>query len=168
MKKRHIVLAIIAVTFALLLVTGCSASGAAVHDGDTVQVNYTGKLVDGTVFDTSVGLEPLEFTIGSGQVIPGFEKAIIGMKVGEKKTFTVVSDEAYGPRFENLTTEISRDKIPSGIVPKVGLQLQATQANGDVVLITIIKVTDTMVTIDGNHPLAGKDLTFEIELLKIL
>ena len=168
MKKQHIVLAIIVVTLASLLVAGCSASGSEVHDGDTVQVNYTGKLADGMVFDTSVGLEPLEFTIGSGQVIPGFEKAIIGMKVGEKKTFTVLSGEAYGPRFENLTAEISRDKIPSGIQPKVGLQLQATQSNGEVVLITIIKVTDTTVTIDGNHPLAGKDLTFEIELLKIL
>ncbi len=145
--------------------TGCS--GVA-KDGDIVQVQYTGKLADGTVFDSSVGGDPLEFTLGKGQMIPGFEKAVRGMKAGEKKTFTIPAAEAYGQRKDNLTSEVSRDKLPSGMAPTVGQQLQTKLADGTVITVVITKVTETTVTIDANHPLAGKDLTFEIELLKII
>jgi len=136
--------------------------------GDTVQVNYIGTLTDGTVFDTSAGREPLEFTIGAGLVVPGFDEAIKGMKVGEKKTITIPSDEAYGPRFEDMLVEISRDKLPEGRTPEVGQQLLAVQSDGRQAIVTITSVSDNVVVVDTNHPLAGKDLTFEIELVKIL
>ena len=136
-------------------------------NGNIVQVNYTGKLADGTVFDTSVGLKPLEFTLGAGQMIPGFEKAVLGMKIGEKKTVTIPAKDAYGPRRNDLIQEIGREKLPSGLTPEVGLQLQVKRADGGISIVTITNVSDTTVMIDANHPLAGKDLTFEIELVKI-
>ena len=136
-------------------------------NGNIVQVNYTGKLADGTVFDTSVGLKPLEFTLGAGQMIPGFEKAVLGMKIGEKKTVTIPAKDAYGPRRNDLIQEIGQEKLPSGLIPKVGLQLQMKRADGGISIVTITNVSDANVTIDANHPLAGKDLTFEIELVKI-
>ena len=150
--------------------SGCNLlPGAAVaKTGDTVQVNYTGKLADGTVFDSSAGREPYEFTLDAGQAIPGFDKAILGMKVGEKKTVTIPSDEAYGPHLDNLVIEVSRDRLPSGKTPEVGMQLVMALPNGNKIPVTITKVTDnTSVTLDANHPLVGKDLTFDIELVKI-
>jgi peptidylprolyl isomerase len=148
------------------MMTGCGAAQA--KNGDTVQVNYTGKLADGTVFDSSVGREPLEFTLGAGQMIPGFEKAVFGMKVGEKKTVTIPVDEAYGPHRDDLVIEVPRDKLPAGLTPEVGQQLGVKQADGSTAVVTITNVSDNnTVTIDANHPLAGKDLTFEIELVKI-
>ena len=162
-KNSYIVLAVILMIG--VMITGCSAAQA--ENGDTVQVNYTGKLADGTVFDSSVGREPLEFTLGAGQMIPGFEKAVLGMKVGEKKTVTIPVDEAYGPRRDDMIMEVPREKLPSDLTPEVGQQLQVTRQDGGISIVTITKVTDNTVTIDANHPLAGKDLTFEIELLKI-
>jgi len=168
LKNSHIVLAIILILGAILM-PGCNAGlGAAqAKNGNTVQVDYTGKLADGTVFDTSIGREPLEFTLGAGQMIPGFEKAVLGMKVGEKKTVTIPANEAYGPRRDDLVIEVGREKLPKDITPKVGLMLETTQPDGGKVRFTIISVSDNTVTMDANLSLAGKDLTFEIELVKI-
>jgi peptidylprolyl isomerase len=168
-KISYIVLILVLMTGVIL--TGCNTGpgAATAKDGDTVQVDYTGKLADGTVFDSSAGRQPLEFTLGAGNMIPGFEKAVLGMKVGEKKTITIPADEAYGPHRDDLIIEVPRGRLPGNLVPQVGLQLEARNPDGSSAIVTIIKVTDnTTVTLDGNHPLAGKDLTFEIELVKIL
>jgi peptidylprolyl isomerase len=162
-KTSHIVLAAI---LAAVMITGCSAAQA--KNGNTVQVHYTGKLADGTIFDSSVGREPLEFTLGAGQLIPGFEKAVLGMKVGEKKIVTIPADEAYGPHRDEQVVEIPREELPSDLTPQVGQQLVVTQQDGRQIIVVITEVSDKTVTIDANHPLAGKDLTFEIELVKIL
>ena len=135
--------------------------------GNTVKVHYTGRLDDDTQFDSSAGRDPLEFTLGTGQVIPGFEKAVLGMKVGEKKTVTIPAAEAYGPRYDELVAEIPRENLPSDMTPEVGQRLLLRQPDGETLMVTIINVSDTTVTVDGNHSLAGKDLTFEIELVKI-
>jgi len=135
--------------------------------GDTVKVHYTGTLEDGTVFDTSVEREPLEFTLGQGQLIPGFEQAVIGMKIGDLKTINIPADQAYGPYHDDLILVIERDQLPEDLAPEVGQQLQMTQADGEVVRVMISDVSEATVTIDANHPLAGKDLTFEIELIEI-
>ena len=164
MKKSCLVLVVILMIGVMM--TGCNAAQAG--NGDTVQVNYTGKLADGTVFDSSIGREPLEFTLGAGQVIPGFEEAVFGMKVGEKKTVTIPVDEAYGPYRDELVAEVSREKLPADLTPEVGQQLAVKRSDGATGIVTIISVSDNTVTIDANHPLAGKDLTFEIELVKIL
>jgi FKBP-type peptidyl-prolyl cis-trans isomerase 2 len=167
LKNSHIVLAVILMIGVMII--GCNAGhdAAQAKNDDTVQVDYTGKLGDGTVFDTSVGREPLEFTLGAGQMIPGFEKAVLGMKVGEKKTVTIPANEAYGPRSDDQIMEVPREKLPSGLTPKVGQQLGIRRQDGGTSITTITSVSDNTVTIDANHPLAGKDLTFEIELVKI-
>jgi peptidylprolyl isomerase len=144
----------------VLLATGCGPAVA--KTGDTVKVHYTLKLADGTVYDTSVGSEPLEFTLGQGKVIPGFEQAVIGMQVGETKTFTIPADQAYGQRSNDLIFDIKRDELSPDIIPEVGMMLQTSQG-----IITIIEVTETTVKIDANHPLAGQELTFDIELVEI-
>ncbi len=170
MKKNHIFITIL-VLFSAMLIAGCNVFNSApqAKTGDTVQVQYTGKLADGTVFDSSVGKDPLQFKLGSGQVIPGFDKAVTGMRVGEKKTVTIPATDAYGERRDDLVAEVSRSQLPSDMMPQVGMQLQSTAKDGSTMVVTITKVTDnTSVTIDANHPLAGKDLTFELELLKIL
>lgn len=136
--------------------------------GDTVKVHYTGTLADGTQFDSSAGKEPLEFTLGSGRVIAGFDEGVTGMKVGEKKTITIPADEAYGQYREDLTLKIGRSELPSDIEPAAGMQLQMTQANGAVITVKITEVTADTVTLDANHELAGKDLTFELELVEIV
>ena len=169
MKNRYIVLIVIFLLGAILM-SGCNLlPGAAVaKTGDTVQVNYTGKLADGIVFDSSEGREPYEFNLGAGQAIPGFDKAILGMKVGEKKTVTIPSDEAYGPHLDDMVVEVPREKLPSNIEPKVGQMLEATRPDGEKIGFIITNVSDNnTVTLDANHPLAGKDLTFDIELVKI-
>jgi len=160
-KKYYLVLASI-ILMVLILMTGCGGP-ALVKTGDTVIVQYTGKLADGTVFDTSVGGEPLEFTLGQGDVIAGFEQAVIGMKVGESKTFTIPADQAYGQRSDDLVFEIGRDELPASIDPEVGMQLQTSQG-----IVTITEVSETTVKLDANHPLAGQDLTFEIQLVEIV
>ena len=167
-KNSHIVLAVILLLGAILI-PGCKAGDAAqAENGDVVQVHYTGKLADGTVFDSSVGREPLEFTLGAGQMIPGFEQTVLGMKVGESKTVTIPANEAYGPRLDDLIAEVLRERLPSDLTPEVGQQLGMNQPDGGVTIVTITGVSDNTVTIDANHPLAGEDLTFEIELVKIL
>ena len=169
MKNNHIVVLVLLLVTALLI-PGCGAADDAskAKEGNTVQVNYTGKLADGTVFDSSVGRQPLEVVLGKGQVIPGFEKAILGMKVGENKTVTLSVNDAYGPVRSELIFEVPKENLPAGVTPQVGQQLQGSQADGSVMRATITKISDKTVTLDGNIPLAGKELTFDIELIKIL
>lgn len=134
--------------------------------GDTVVVHYTGTLSNGKVFDSSAGRNPLEFTLGSGQVIPGFERAIDGMQVGDEKTVTIPAGDAYGPRQSELTVTVDRDQFPAHLKPAVGQQLQMSR-NGQVFVVTVLEVTDDRVVLDANHPLAGADLTFKLELVDI-
>ena len=153
----------------ILLVTGCTGKeGLAVaKDGNTVKVHYTGKLDDDTIFDTSIEREPLEFTIGAGQMIPGFEEAVRGMQVGQMKTVTIPAEEAYGPYNEDMVLVVEREQLPPELHPAVGQQLQMQQQDGRVGVVLVTDVSETTITIDTNHPLAGKDLTFEIELVEI-
>lgn len=136
--------------------------------GDTVRVHYTGTLHDGTTFDTSEGREPLEFTVGGGQVIPGFDQAVAGMEPGDTKKVEIPSDEAYGPKREEMMLQVSPDQFPEGVDPEVGQQLQLSQPNGQNVVVRVTDVQDDAVTLDANHPLAGEDLTFEITLDEIV
>ena len=136
--------------------------------GDTVKVDYTGKLEDGTILDASASRGPLQFTIGGGQIIPGFDKAIIGMNVGDKKTINVPSDQAYGPHLEDKVLEVNQDQIPKDLNLEVGQQVQVPQKDGSRIFFVVTDVSETSVTLDGNHPLAGKDLVFDIQLVEIL
>ncbi len=135
--------------------------------GDTVRIHYTGTLNDGTTFDSSEGRDPLEFTVGTGQIIPGLEKAIPGMNVGEKKKVEVPCAEAYGEREPGAMQTVPRDQIPEEIEVKPGLQLQVQTPQGQVMSVTVAEVNESEVTLDANHPLAGRDLTFDIELVEI-
>jgi len=137
------------------------------QNGDTVKIHYTGTLEDGTVFDSSEGHDPLEFTLGSGQVIVGFEEAVTGMKSGDKKQVNVPAEKAYGQRNEEMVLQAPRDQVPSDIEPEVGQQLQMGGPNDETVIVRVTEVTDEHVTLDANPPLAGKDLTFDIELVAI-
>jgi peptidylprolyl isomerase len=150
----------------LLTASGCAPKQA--ETGDTVRVHYTGRLQNGEVFDTSAGDEPLEFTLGQGQMIRGFEQAVLGMQVGDNKTVTITVDEAYGPRRDDLILEVSRDELPDDLEPDVGMLLQSSQPDGSVIIFTITEVSDTTIKVDGNHPLAGLELTFDIELVEII
>jgi len=136
--------------------------------GDTVKVHYQGTLDDGAEFDSSAGREPLQFTVGSGQVIAGFDGATVGMAVGEKKTVNIPCADAYGPHDPDQVREIERNQIPDGVDLSAGGRLQASTPDGQQMLLTVVSATDAMVTLDANHPLAGKDLTFEIELVEIV
>ncbi len=140
-----------------------------VKDGDTVKVHYTGKLTeDGTVFDSSEDREPLEFTLGEGQLIPGFEEAVIGMEEGDDTTVEIASEDAYGERREDLELEVAKDDLPDEVDPQVGMQLQMQQQeDGRAIPVQITAVEDDYVKLDANHPLAGKDLTFDIELVEL-
>ncbi|EIE49479.1 peptidylprolyl isomerase [Salipiger aestuarii] len=138
-----------------------------VKTGDTVRIHYTGTLSDGTTFDSSTGRDPLEFTVGSGQIIPGLEKAIPGMAPGEKKTVEIAPEEAYGPVHAEGRQAVPRQEIPDDIPLDLGTQLQVQTPNGQTMNVTVAEVTETEVTLDANHPLAGKDLTFAIELVEI-
>jgi peptidylprolyl isomerase len=133
-----------------------------------VRVHYTGKTDDGVVFDSSREREPLEFTMGQGQLIPGFEKAVEGMKIGDSTTVRIPADQAYGEKHEDMVVDISRQQIPPDISPEVGMVLQMQQPNGMPLNVTVTQVTDDSVTLDANHPLAGQALTFEIELVEIV
>ncbi len=135
--------------------------------GDTVKVHYTGKLKDGTVFDTSQGRDPIEFKLGENQVIPGFEKAVEGMAVGQKTVASIPMDEAYGPRKDNLIVEVDAKSFPDDINPEVGQMLTMQQPDGSKVNVRVAELTDGRVKLDANHPLAGEDLTFEIEVVEV-
>jgi FKBP-type peptidyl-prolyl cis-trans isomerase 2 len=141
---------------------------AEAKDGDTVKVHYTGKFEDGTVFDSTDGRDPLEFTLGNGQLIAGFEKALIGMNPGESKTSNIPQDEAYGPRNEEMKQVVERNQLPPDLDPQVGMQLQVKTPEDQTLIVSIAEVSDTHVTLDANHPLAGKDLNFDIQLVEIV
>lgn len=135
--------------------------------GDTVKVHYKAKTQDETIFDSTT-LEPLKLTIGNNEVIPAFEEALIGMKLGESKTIFVSAEDAFGPYLNELVSKVERIKIPKNIELKVGGQLQIQQPDGSAILVTIKDLDDKTATLDANHPLAGKDISFDIELLEIL
>jgi len=136
--------------------------------GDTVRVHYSGFLDDGTIFDSSLEREPFEFTLGEGMVIPGFEDAVVGMDVGETKTVNIPSDKAYGPYRDELLVSVERSQVPPDIEPDVGLELQIRTPEGTVTNVTITEMDEDSITLDANHPLAGKDLIFEIKLVEIV
>ena len=140
---------------------------AEAQEGDTVKVHYKGTLQDGTVFEDSHEREPLEFTLGEQEVIPPFEEAVEGMEPGESKTTEIGSDNAYGPHRDDLVAAISRDELPDNLDPQVGQRLELQQENGQSMPVTVTETDESTVTLDGNHPLAGEDLTFEIELVDI-
>ena len=135
-----------------------------IQNGTIVNVHYTGKLTDGSVFDTSEGDETLKFEVGSGQIIPGFEKALIGRNVGDKVTVSINPEEAYGPVYEDLLVSVPRDRMPEGV--QVGQFLQASN-EGNVSNVVVVEVNEGDVVIDGNHPLAGKELIFDIEVVSL-
>ncbi len=166
MSKKKFMSLMSMLMLVVMLVPGCSGPVMA-DTGDTVKVHYTGRLQDGTVFDTSIGSEPLEFTLGQGQIISGFEQIVIGMKVSETKTVTIPADQAYGQHRDDMIFEVARDELPVDLDPKVGMQLQKNQADGGILIVTITEVTETTIKTDANHPLAGQDLTFDIELVEI-
>ena len=136
-----------------------------VKAGDTVKIHYTGTLNDGTQFDSSHGREPLEFTVGSGQIIPGLDNAVPGMSVGDSKTVPVAADEAYGQKDPEALAPVPRTEIPDHIPLDIGTQLQVQDGSGKVTQVQVAEVTDETVTLDMNHPLAGEDLTFDIEVV---
>ena len=135
--------------------------------GDTVRVHYTGTLDDGAQFDSSVGKEPLEFELGSGTVLPAFDAAVEGMAVGDSKSFKIEAEEAYGRRHEELIQDIPRDQLPQDMEPEVGMQLMAQGQDGQSIQLAVAEVKDDAITVDGNHPLAGQNLSFSIELVEI-
>ena len=137
-------------------------------EGDTVQIHYTGTLDDGSQFDSSEGQEPLEFTLGEGRVIPGFEKGVLGLAVGEKRSIHIPVDEAYGERDEERVEVVGREHFPEDLELHVGMHLQAQNFDGSPVMVMVADLDDKTVTVDGNHPLAGKALNFNIELVSIV
>lgn len=138
-----------------------------VKTGDTVRIHYTGTLSDGATFDSSEGRDPLEFTVGSGQIIPGLDAALPGMEVGDTKTVEVPADDAYGQPDPNARQAVPRTEIPDHIPVDPGTQLQVQTPQGQTLPVTVVEVTDEQVILDANHPLAGQDLTFAIELVAI-
>ncbi|MFA5517102.1 MAG: peptidylprolyl isomerase [Desulfuromonadales bacterium] len=134
---------------------------------DRVKVHYTGRLENGATFDSSEESAPLEFTVGRGDVIPGFEQAVIGMQIGESKTVRIPAKQAYGEHHEQLVTQLRRGDVPADMELQVGNQLEVTQENGEKFLVMVAELTEEMVTLDANHPLAGKELIFDIQLLEI-
>ncbi len=141
---------------------------AEVKSGDNVKVHYTGKFDDGTIFNSSAGRSPLEFTLGKGEMIAGFEAAVFGMKPGDSKSINIPADEAYGQRQDELLMEIERNQIPEGLNPEAGQPLQLKRADGQEITVMVTEIKDDVITLDANHPMAGKDLTFEIQLVEIV
>lgn len=137
-----------------------------VKKGDNVKVHYTGKLNDGTVFDSSEGGEPLEFAVGSGQVIAGFEEGVVGMKVGESKVIEIPVEKAYGERNDAMVIQAPIEQVPPDLNPELGMRLEMGGANGEILRVVVTEITDNHITLDANPPLAGKDLTFEVEVVE--
>ncbi|MGB5625580.1 MAG: peptidylprolyl isomerase [Woeseiaceae bacterium] len=141
---------------------------AEAKSGDAVRIHYTGTLGDGTQFDSSAGRDPLEFALGGGQVIPGFDSAVTGMSVGDQKTVTIEPDDAYGQRHDQLVQQVPRDTLSDDIDPAVGMQLQSQSPDGQIMNLVIVEVAEESITLDANHPLSGQALTFAIELVEIV
>jgi FKBP-type peptidyl-prolyl cis-trans isomerase 2 len=139
-----------------------------VKSGDTVKVHYHGRLTDGTTFDSSEGREPLEFEVGSGMVIKGFDDGVTGMGVGEKKTINIPADEAYGPVNDEMLVEFPRANFPPDMIPVAGMQLNMTSGDGQVIPVVVVEVKEETVFLDANHPLAGEELIFDLELVEIV
>ena len=141
---------------------------AQAKQGDTVKIHYTGKLADKEVFDSSVNREPLEFKIGDGKIIPGFEKAVLGMTPGESKTVNISPEKAYGPHHKELVVDVERSRLPDDLKLEVGRHVQIRQPNGGTIQAKVTSMSESKITLDANHPLAGKVLTFDIKLVEIL
>jgi FKBP-type peptidyl-prolyl cis-trans isomerase 2 len=139
-----------------------------VKEGDVVRVHYTGKLINGEQFDSSVGREPLEFTVGAGQMIKGFDDAMPGMSIGEKKTINILPGDAYGEKDEQAMIEFPKENIPADMKLEPGMQLQLRNENGQPFPVTVAEIKDDVVVLDANHMLAGKELVFDIELMEIV
>ena len=138
-----------------------------VKENDTVKVNYTGKLSDGQVFDSSEGKEPIEFKLGEGRLIPGFEKGLLDMKLNEKKTIEIAKADAYGDVNKDLIQEIKKAQLPQDMEPEVGMGLISKTPDGQEINLVVVEVKEDTVVIDGNHPLAGRDLIFDLEVVEI-
>lgn len=138
-----------------------------VKENNTVKVHYTGKLENGQVFDSSEGREPLQFTTGKGQMIPGFEQGVLDMKLNEKKTIKIAQADAYGDVNKDLIQEINKSHLPQDMEPQVGMGLVSKAPNGQEMNLLVVEVKDETIVVDGNHPLAGKDLTFDLEVVEI-
>jgi FKBP-type peptidyl-prolyl cis-trans isomerase 2 len=133
---------------------------------NTVKVHYTGKLTSGEIFDSSLEREPLEFTIGAGQMIPGFDAAVNGMEINEKKSITISAEEAYGPRKEEMMQKVAKDQLPEDMKPEIGQTLVAGSPDGQEMHVIITEINDDNIVVDANHPLAGQELQFDIELVE--
>ncbi len=140
---------------------------ATANTGDTVHVHYTGRLDDGTVFDSSEGRDPLAFTVGAGQVVPGFEEAVNGMQVGDSKTVRIAPGDAYGERREDLLLDVPNEQLPEGLEPEVGMELGLRGQDGQTMPVRVAAIGDEAITLDANHPLAGEPLTFDVELVDV-
>lgn len=138
-----------------------------VKENDTVKVHYTGKLINGQVFDSSLEREPLEITVGEGKLIPGFENALINMKLNEKKTVEIVKEEAYGDIQKELFHQVTKDQLPQDIQPEVGMGLASKAPDGTEHQFRVVEVKEDHIVVDGNHPLAGQDLVFDLEVVEI-
>ncbi len=139
-----------------------------VKEGDVVKVHYTGKLINGEQFDSSVGREPLEFTVGAGQMIKGFDDAMPGMNLGEKKTINIAPEDAYGPRSEEAIIEFPKENVPADMVLEPGMPLTLSNQAGQPVPVIVVEVKEEVIVLDANHFLAGQELVFDIELVEIL
>ncbi|SHL90245.1 peptidylprolyl isomerase [Chitinophaga sp. CF418] len=139
----------------------------AVKNGDTVRVHYHGRLTNGTTFDSSEGRDPLEFKVGAGMVIKGFDNGVVDMKVGEKRTLNIPVEEAYGPKNDELIMEFPKENIPADLNPQVGMDLQMSNPQGQVFPVKVAAISSEFITLDANHPLAGEALIFDIELVEI-
>ncbi|SON57303.1 FKBP-type peptidyl-prolyl cis-trans isomerase SlyD [Hartmannibacter diazotrophicus] len=136
--------------------------------GDTVRIHYVGKLTDGTEFDSSAGRDPLIFQVGSGQIIPGLDRQIEGMEVGAAQTLTIPADEAYGPHDPAKIQSLPRSTVPEDLDVATGMRLQARTTTGDTIALQVVEVSPETIVVDANHPLAGKDLVFDVELVEIV
>ncbi|WP_343690357.1 peptidylprolyl isomerase [Chitinophaga sp.] len=140
----------------------------AVKNGDKVRVHYHGRLTNGTTFDSSEGRDPLEFEVGAGMVIKGFDNGVMDMKVGEKKTLNIPVEEAYGPKNDELIMDFPKENIPADLNPQVGMELQMSNPQGQVFPVKVAAISSEFITLDANHPLAGEPLIFDIELVEIV
>ncbi len=139
-----------------------------VKSGDTIKIHYHGTLNDGSVFDSSLQREPLQFEVGSGMVIPGFDSGVMDMKIGDKKTVHIPFMEAYGASIPEMIMDFPRSQFPADMTPEIGMQLQMSSQDGQQFSVAIVAISDEFVKLDANHPLAGKDLTFDLELVEIV